>query len=159
VNRFALALRAFWKVLTEPDYAAKVAALDAPPPVGPDLRVLAILQRDGRLIDFLREDLDGLDNAQIGAAVRNIHRDCRKVLDRYLVLEPVLADAEGAAVRVDAGFDPNRIRLTGNVAGAPPFRGTLVHPGWRVKAVQLPARVGTPAGDPDVIYPAEVEIS
>jgi hypothetical protein len=158
VNRFALSLRSFWKVLTDPDYAARVESLDAPPPTGPDLRVLAILQRDGRLLDFLREDLDGYADAQVGAAVRDIHRGCRKALDQYLVLEPVLPGVEDSEVRVEPGFDPNRIRLTGNVAGAPPFRGILKHPGWRVKSVQLPARVGTPAGDADVIAPAEVQI-
>ena len=158
VTRFVLSLRSFWKVLADPDYAAKVEALDAPPPTGPDLRVLAILQRDGRLIDFLREDLDGYTDAQIGAAVRDIHRGCRKALDQYITLEPVLAGAEESEVRVDAGFDPGSIRLTGNVAGTPPFRGILKHPGWRVKAVQLPARVGAPAGGGDVIAPAEVQI-
>jgi hypothetical protein len=159
VNRFVLSLRSFWKVLADPGYAAKVEALDAPPPTGPDLRVLAILQRDGRLIDFLREDLDAYDDAQIGAAVRDIHRGCRKALDQYLVLEPVLPGAEESEVRVEAGFDPHRIRLTGNVAGTPPFRGVLKHPGWRVKSAQLPARVGSAdGGGDDVIAPAEVQI-
>ena len=37
-------------------------------PSGPDLRVLAVLQRDGRLVDFLQEDIDPYSDAQIGAA-------------------------------------------------------------------------------------------
>ena len=36
-------------------------------PAAVDLRVLAILQRDGRLVDFLRENLDGYSDAQIDA--------------------------------------------------------------------------------------------
>jgi hypothetical protein len=159
VNRLALSLRSFWKVLTDPDYAQKVESLDAPvAPSAVDLRVLAILQRDGRLVDFLRENLDGYTDAQIGAAVRDIHRGCRKALDQYLTLEPILPGTEDSEVTIEAGFDPNRIRLTGNVQGAPPFRGILKHPGWRVNAVQLPARLGDRDGGADVIAPAEVQL-
>lgn len=159
VNRFVLSLRSFWKVLTDPDYARKVETLEAPAaPSTVDLRVLAILQRDGRLVDFLREHLDGYSDAQIGAAVRDIHRGCRKALDQYIALEPILPGAEDSEVTIEAGFDPNRVRLTGNVTGAPPFRGILKHPGWLVGSVQLPARLGDREGGADVIAPAEVQI-
>jgi hypothetical protein len=72
------------------------------------------------------------------------------------VLEPILRDQENAAVRVDAGFDPSRIRLVGNVVGEPPFKGTLRHHGWRTKKVTLPSL--SAASDPSVIAPAEVEL-
>jgi hypothetical protein len=68
----------------------------------------------------------------------------------------VLKDAEGASVTVPAGFDAQRIRLTGNVAGQPPFRGALKHHGWLATSVRLPA-VST-ALDPRVVAPAEVEL-
>lgn len=159
MNRLALSLRSFWKVLTNPDYAQKVADLDVPvEPAAVDLRVLAILQRDGRLVDFLRENLDGYSDAQIGAAVRDIHRGCRKALDQYISLEPILPGEEDSEVIIEPGFDPNRVRLSGNVNGAPPFRGILKHPGWLVCSVQLPARVGAQEGGSDVIAPAEVQI-
>lgn len=157
MNRVVLALKSFWKVLTDPPFAARVEPLLGPATTGPDLRVLAILQRDGRLVDFLQEDIDAYSNEQIGAAVRDIHRGCRKALRDYLTVEPVMGAAEDAEVTVPADFDPAEIRLTGNVRGTPPFRGVLKHHGWRVRSVQLPALPGT-RQDSAVLAPAEVEI-
>jgi hypothetical protein len=159
LKRLALAFRTWWRIVTDGEYAERVAQVGAGQAAasGPDLRILAILQRDGRLIDFLMEEIDGYSDAQVGAAVRDIHRGCRKALQSYLTLEPVWNEAEESAVTVPAGFDPVAIRLTGNVAGSPPYQGRLKHHGWRVKAVQLPALAGT-GTDQAVVAPAEVEV-
>lgn len=158
MNRFILAIQAFWAILTNAEFASKVAPLFHKTPSGPDLRVLTILQRDGRLVDFLQEDIDGYSDPQIGAAVRDIHKGCRKALHAYLTIEPVLTDDEESEVTVAAGFDPASIRVTGNVAGSPPFRGVLKHRGWRVKSAQLPVIPGA-RDDTSILAPAEVEIS
>jgi hypothetical protein len=130
-----------------------------PPPPEPDdtpaLRLLGMLQEEGRFVDFLEEDLGPYPDEQIGAAARGIHEGCRKALGERIAFEPVLRGSEGDEVTVDAGFDPVAIRLTGNVGGAPPFRGVLRHTGWRVTRAALPARRGH---DPRLIAPAEVEI-
>ena len=117
--------------------------------------LLGLLQEQGRLVDFLEEDLAPYPDDQIGGAVRAIHEGCRKALHAQFALEPVLRGAEGEDVTVDAGFDAAEVRLTGNVAGAPPFRGVLRHGGWRATSASLPERQGL---DPRVIAPAEVEI-
>jgi len=134
----------------------------APPPPPPKptsdaaVQLLALFQREGRLVDFLREDIQPYDDSQIGAAVREIHKECRQVLAEHLTLEPVLNGQEGDEVTVPQGFDPSAIRLTGNVSGEPPFRGALRHAGWRATQVKLPAQ---PVGqDPKIVAPAEVEI-
>jgi hypothetical protein len=158
LNRFFLSFKAWWLTLTDPAFAAGVERLASRAPAGPDLRVLAVLQRDGRLVDFLQEDIDPYTDAQIGAAVRDIHRGCRKALRDYLTVEPVLAAEEGQGVTVAPDFDPAAIRLTGNVHGSPPFSGVLKHHGWRVKAVHLPALPGA-RDDSSVLAPAEVEIA
>lgn len=158
MNRLWLALRAFWQTLTDSDFAARVEPLFRPTLAGPDLRVLAVLQRDGRLIDFLEEDIDPYGDAQIGAAVRDIHRGCRKSLREYLTLEKVWNAAEDDRVTVTADFDPAAVRLIGNVNGAPPFQGVLKHHGWRVKNARLPALPAT-RDDSTVLAPAEVEVS
>ena len=157
MNRFLLALRAFWFTLTDPDFAARVEPLFSRAPTGPDLRVLAVLQRDGRLVDFLEEEIDGYSDSQIGAAVRDIHRGCRKSLHDYLTIEPVISGAEEERVTVPADFDPAAIRLVGNVNGSPPFQGVLKHHGWRVRAVHLPL-LPVARDDSSVLSPAEVEI-
>jgi hypothetical protein len=157
LNRFWLALQAFWRTLTDPAFARRVEPLFLPATTGPDLRVLALLQRDGRLIDFLEEDIDAYPDAQIGAAVRDIHRGCRKALHEYLTIEPVVNAAEEARVTVAPDFDPAAIRLIGNVDGVPPFQGVLKHHGWRARAAQLPA-LPAAKDDTSVLSPAEVEI-
>ncbi len=120
------------------------------------LHVLAILQRDGRLLDFLSESLDGFSDSEIGAAARTVHSGCKKVLESYLDVEPVLSQPEGASVTVPLGFDPASVRLTGNVVGAPPFKGSLRHHGWRATRTAFPP---PPAGaDACILAPAEVEL-
>jgi hypothetical protein len=120
------------------------------------LALLALLQREGRLVDFLREPLDGFSDADIGAAARDVHRGCKQVLDQHLTLEPVMPGSEEARVEVPKGFDPAEIRLIGEARGEPPFRGTLRHHGWRVVEAKLPALAD--AIDRMVIAPAEVEL-
>jgi hypothetical protein len=157
LNRIGLAFKLFWSTLTNAAFAEKVQNVLAPPAAGPDLRVLALLQRDGRLVDFLQEEIDGYDDSQIGAAVRDIHRGCRKALRDHLTLEPVMDAAEDAEVTIPKDFDPGAIRLTGNVAGAPPFHGVLRHHGWRVSVLNLPKPTGN-AHDASILAPAEVEV-
>jgi len=120
------------------------------------LQLLALLQREGRLVDFLSEDISDYDDAAIGAAVRDIHKGCRKVLADHFGVEPVLDADENEAVTVDTGFDPGRIRLVGNVAGNPPFKGTLRHHGWRAAKVSLPTL--SDGLDVTIVAPAEVEL-
>lgn len=120
------------------------------------LRLLGLLQHEGRLIDFLEEDIDPYNDAQVGAAVRAIHAGCRSALRQRMRIERIYPEADGSTVEVPPGFDAGQVRLTGNVHGTPPFRGQLQHGGWRALDVALP----TPAGvDPSVLAPAEVDVS
>ncbi len=120
------------------------------------LLLLGLLQREGRLVDFLREDVAPFSDADIGAAARVVHAGCRRVLDQYLSLEPALPGSDGSAVTLPAGFDARRVRLTGAVAGQPPFQGTLRHHGWVVSSLRLP-ELSSSVG-PRVLAPAEVEL-
>src|SRR5689334_19046663 len=126
MGRMVLAFQAFFRVLFDAQVAARVADVlagkEAPPsipaaPVAPApapkpaaapkapgqseaLTLLAALQREARLIDFLQEDLSGYADEQIGAAVREVQRDSQKTLERFFSLRPVLTAEEGAAVDV-----------------------------------------------------------
>jgi hypothetical protein len=120
------------------------------------VQLLALLQRDGRLVDFLYEDISGYPDDQVGAAAREVHASCRQVLQRYLSLEPVVPGDEGRPTVVEAGFDPGAIKLVGDIAGRPPFTGVLRHRGWRVAELSLPA---LPDGATRaIVAPAEVEV-
>ena len=120
------------------------------------LMLLAALQREGRFLDFIQQDVAGFSDEDIGAAGRVVHGGCRKVLEQNFELAPAVPGSEGGPFTVPAGFDAQRIRLTGNVTGQPPFKGTLKHHGWIAKDIRL-AQVSE-ALDPRVLAPAEVEL-
>jgi hypothetical protein len=122
----------------------------------PALRLLALLQAEGRFIDFLEEDIEQYSDAQVGAAVRSIHAGCRKALHERMRIERIYPEEDGSEIEVGPAYDPATLRLTGNVHGQPPFRGMLQHSGWRATEVHLPA---PPTGfDAGILAPAEVEI-
>lgn len=121
------------------------------------LALLSLLQREGRLVDFLREDIDDYDDEDIGAAVRDIHRGCRKVLDEHLEIEAVMPGEEDDDVTIPKGFDAGEVKLIGEVEGDPPFKGVLKHHGWRATKVKLPTL--SDGVDRNVLAAAEVELS
>jgi Domain of unknown function (DUF2760) len=119
------------------------------------LQLLAILQRDSRLVDFLMEDIAAYPDDQVGAAVRELHDQCRDSVARYVTLEPVVDGVEGTYAKAP-GKDASLVKFVGNVPAQPPAGGTLRHKGWRATKVDLPA---LPAKqDATVIAPAEIEI-
>lgn len=180
---FFLAWVAYFRTLFDAEFAAGVVRLRQgqpalpPPPepknasqetkkaekkvlreISPDaaLQILALLQREGRFIDFLEEDVAGFSDAQVGAAARVVHTGCRKALRDHVTLRPIRDEEEGQKVELGKGFDAKAIRLTGNVVGDAPYHGTLAHRGWRVEKIELPK---TAEGhDPNVLAPAEVEL-
>jgi hypothetical protein len=175
-KRLSYAFRCFFSVLSNGEIPSEIAPelvpelgrpapvferapefeAPAPEPTDRAVQMLALLQRDGRLIDFITEDIAPYQDAQIGAAARDVHESCRKAIDHYLTLEPVIASEEGRPVTIEPGFDPAAIKLIGNVTGHPPLRGVLRHRGWRVARVNLPP---LPESDGrSIIAPAEVEV-
>jgi hypothetical protein len=165
-GRFGLALRFLFNGAFARQVLAALKSAEKPvraPELPPErvhassLLLLAALQREGRLLDFLQQDIAGFGDEDVGAAARVVHSGCKKVLGLYLKLEPVLKQSEGDSVTVPAGFDAQRIRLTGQVTGQPPFQGTLKHHGWAVSEITLPAP--SESLDPRIVAPAEVELS
>ena len=140
---------------TEPQEEAPTPAVKSTTK-GEAVHTLALLQRESRLIDFLQEDIAPYTNEQIGAAVRKVHDDAHNALEKYFKLVPFRTENEGDGITLDKSFDSKQIRLTGKTAGEPPFRGTLLHRGWKAENISLPQR--TDAVDPAVVCPAEVEI-
>lgn len=120
------------------------------------LQLLALLQQEARLIDFLEEDLLGFSDADVGAAARVVHEGGKRVLKDYFTLAAVRDEQEENRVTLPEGFDATAVRLTGNVIGQPPFTGILVHRGWRVTEVRLPKLAE--GHDTHVVAPAEVEL-
>jgi hypothetical protein len=164
--RLSQAFRVFFRILQDAAFAERVAEAERPaaPLAAPEptrqandaVLLLSVLQREGRLVDFLKEPIDAYSDAQIGAAVREVHRGCRQVLDRVFAPVPAMAMPEGSSVRIEQGYDPARVRLTGQVTGAPPYVGVLSHPGWEASRCELPEWTGPETSR--VLAPAEVEI-
>ena len=87
MERIKLAIRSSFRTLRDPTFAAKTKALLEPPPPPPPpkpsgapLRLLALLQREGRLIDFLLEDLTKLIRSPAIAVERKGLRTREKVV-------------------------------------------------------------------------------
>jgi hypothetical protein len=133
------------------------APIPKPPARSEAITLLATLQREARFLDFLMEPLTGYADAQVGAVARDVHRDCGAVVKRLFDPKTAVSEEEGSTLEVPAGFDAGRYRLTGNVAGQPPYRGKLVHPGWEAAKCELPTWSG-PKESARVIAPAEVEL-
>jgi len=179
-RRIPLAFGAFFRTFSNVDYATQIDRLRpgaepvpapekppeeppkaAPPPLKeppPDaaLQLLSLLQRDARLIDFAMENVTSYSDADIGAAARIVHEGCRKVLNEHFTITPIREESEGSSITLNEGFDAAAIRLTGNVVGKAPFRGSLSHRGWRVTDTRLPKL--TESHDATVLVPAEVEL-
>jgi len=178
-SRFALAFVCFFRVLFDGIFAARVRGLSsgeapppapekadppepgppkslAPPPVLPALQLLGLLQREGRLVDFLKQDIASFPDADIGAAARVVHEGCRKALFAHAEIDAIRSESEGSPLTLAEGFDAESVKLTGNVAGKAPYRGTLRHKGWRVSKLELPTAL--PGHDASVLAPAEVEL-
>lgn len=182
MGNFLLGFQAMFRIWSDGEFAEKVGKLaagepleepkPAPKPVeitkpvqpavpiarrSEAITLLAVLQRDARLVDFLQEPIDAYSDAQIGAAVRGIHKDSAAVLERLFSLKVLREENEGATVQVTGGFDSAKIRLSGNVAGSGPYRGTLAHPGWVATKCELPEWTGRDDAAL-VVAPAEVEV-
>lgn len=120
------------------------------------LLLLSLLQREGRLVDFLRQDVASFSDEDIGAAARVVHAGCRKALDEHATIAVVQDAEENATVEVPVGYDPSSFKLVGNVKGEAPFTGKLRHRGWRAARLTLPDPVT--GHDVRVLAPAEVEL-
>jgi hypothetical protein len=145
-----------------PTTDAKAAKATPPVPTKPArseaLTLLSALQREARFLDIVSEPLGQYSDEQVGAAARDVLRDCSVVLKRMFDLQPVVADEEGSAVEIPADYDAARFRLTGKVSGTPPYRGSLVHHGWLATRCELPAWSGDGTAA-NVVASAEVEVS
>jgi uncharacterized protein DUF2760 len=185
LNRILLAFRCFFNILfqgelsaealtalnlarpkaappTSKSSASKSSSSKAPVQEAPAVRasdgalqILGILQRDSRLLDFLMEDIATYSDDQVGAAVREMHDQCRDSVARYFTLQPVIDGVEGTFAKAPSA-DPNLVKFVGNVPAKPPAGGTLRHKGWRATKVDLPAL--SARQDASVIAPAEIEI-
>ncbi len=177
MNRIVLAFRCFFNILFHGELSAEsmgalrltrpqareAVAPKAPAPASVPvtkasdgaLQILSIMQRDSRLVDFLMEDIASYSDDQIGAAVRELHDQCRDSIARYVTLQPVIDGVEGTFAKAPSA-DPNLVKFVGNVPAKPPSGGTLRHKGWRVARVDLPAL--SAKQDANIIAPAEIEI-
>lgn len=168
LTRLWFAWVAWFRVLFDARFAARVFAvtrgqppasqsISGPAPLAMEgaLQLLGLLQREGRFVDFVQQEISAFPDADVGAAARVVHEGCRRALGSHARIVSVRAEAEGSPVTVD-GSDADQIKLTGEVSGHAPYRGVLRHRGWRIESLQLPTRVGEQ--DLRVVAPAEVEL-
>jgi len=173
VTRLWFSFACWFRVLFDGAFAARVRAVTVatlpPAPVrsepvvaapadgvDPALSLLALLQREGRFVDFVQQDITSFGDADVAAAARVVHEGCRRALGSHASIVSVRDEAEGSSVVVERHQAGALVKLTGNVQGAAPYRGVLRHRGWRVERLKLPTRVGSE--DARIVAPAEVEL-
>ena len=178
MGRLGLAFSTFFKILGDAEFAEatkqlaegkpkneskpveskpKPAVAKKLPSRSEAVTLLAALQREARFIDFIQEDLSGYDDAQVGAAVRDVHRGAQQILSRMFDVQPLRSEQEGASVDVPADMDTGCVQLVGKVEGQPPFQGNLNHHGWKAGRCDVPVWTGSDEAS-SVIAPAEVEL-
>ena len=118
--------------------------------------LLSLFQKQGRLVDFLQQDIASFSNAEVGEAARVVHDGCARVLDDYFTLEAIRAEEEGALVSVDTDYNLSEITLTGNLRGSAPYRGELLHHGWKICDQHPPEQLDPKARF--IVQPAEIEV-
>jgi len=145
--------------IESPTPATPTMPAPTPQPARSDaITLLASLQREARLIDIVKEPLDQYTDAQVGAAARDVLQKSEKVLDRMFGLMPLTTVADGSPLETPSQIDPSEYRLTGNVSGEGPFRGTVAHHGWKASRCEVPEWSGRPESAM-IIAPIELEIS
>ena len=124
------------------------------------VQFLARLQEKGRFVDFALDDITPYSNEQVGAAARVVHQGCREVLRECFDIHPLHSGEEQETVNLSGEYDATAYRLVGNVPEHPPFRGTVLHRGWKTTRVTLPrvTEAARKASAREVIAPAEVEV-
>lgn len=122
------------------------------------ITLLARMQEKGRFIDFLMEDISGHDDKTVGSVARLVYQGCREVMDEHFTVKPVESGKEGDKVSIPEGYDAGLYRLTGNLSGDAPFKGTLVHKGWKVTSAKLPKVITADSDDLPALAPAQVEV-
>lgn len=158
MNAFFTAVKAFFKILKRPELAQSLCIEAKTTECGKQspshLKILSMLQHSARFIDFLKEDISGFSDAEVGACVRKIHADCAKLLEETVTIRSVIEENEGQTIEISAQYDPSKIKLVGNV-GQPPFKGTVIHKGWKAHKVSLPKN---DRQYDEILYAAEIEV-
>jgi hypothetical protein len=140
-----------------PTLPASSPAMPAPAPApsaSGALQLLSLLQREGRLLDFVEQEVTGFSDAEIAAAARVVHEGCRRALHAHGRVVSVRSEPEGAQLTLERARED--VKLVGNVAGSAPFRGVLRHRGWRVEDLTLPTLLG--GRDASLVAQAELEL-
>jgi hypothetical protein len=168
MSKISLAFRCFFALLFQGSLSPElidelgIKPKPAPVPVVPTvktsdgaLQILAILQRDARILDFFMEDIAPYSDEQVGAAARSMHGPAREALERYMKFTPVVDGVEGTFAKAPSK-DAATVKFIGNVPATLPEGGTLRHRGWRVANVALPGI--NPKQDMTILAPAEIEV-
>jgi len=115
--------------------------------------LLRLLQEEGRLLDFIKEDISSYDDSQVASASRVIHRGCSNVFKKYLSLDHVLDYDENMVVELPENIEQNALKVHGNKTG----KIKVIHRGWKITSSDLPKIISNDSKKDLLIVPAEGE--
>jgi hypothetical protein len=104
------------------------------------ITLLSLLQRRAGLVDLIYEDLEGLNDEQIGAMARGVLNSAHQCLEECLIVSTIVDGVEGEIIEIPDAASSNRWSIEGDLSGA---RGRLMHPGWVANQLKLPSWKGS----------------
>ncbi|MDD9952510.1 MAG: DUF2760 domain-containing protein [Zetaproteobacteria bacterium] len=127
----------------------------------PALQLLSLLQHNGRLIDFVMEDITGIEDQQVVAAARVVHAGCREVLCKYVEIHPLRDEEEGQSIVAPQEEVDRTVEIMGEHDLAATTTATLLHRGWKSHGIHLPTLTADRQQfmlETQVLYPAQAEV-
>lgn len=123
---------------------------------------LGLLQKQGRFLDFVMNDITKYSNEQVSTASRIVHQGCSKVLSEYFDIQPIFEGMEGSSVDLTKTDNRKIYKIIGKKQDdnkEESFSSAyLLHKGWQTLSINLPKRINSEYPDLKVIAPAELEI-
>ncbi len=119
-------------------------------------QLLKILQKQGRLLDFLTQNIDQFNDKEVANAAKVVHRGCNRALKKHCIIKAIYDTNENTNITLNPNFDRSKVNLTGNHHIKSPIKGILIHKGWQIESLSLPTL--TEKANPDILQPAEIEV-
>lgn len=122
--------------------------------ISDDLLVfLRLLQEEGRLIDFLKQDITTYDDSQVASASRVVHRGCSSIINKYLSIATVIDSEENSTIDFPKDLLDGSIKVQGKNGE----KIRVIHQGWKLISANIPEIVRDLDAEELLIVPAEGE--
>ena len=106
------------------------------------------------------DDITSYNDNQVGSASRIVHEGCKRVLQEYFSIKPLVENKEGTKIPLESDQANSLYKIIGSSENDErPKEGVLLHKGWKAESIRLPKNFTQKSESlAGLITPAEVEI-